>query len=140
MSNVNYLSYRKQPGDRRYRIVHLTGTGAGEFREFESNVIRYAAQQDVLEILDENRETRIVYDAERDLVTMSRLSQNELNIPAHVPLQRLWVKPKNGKGICYKVIGVLNKEKTYNRIWIPAGISKVELVGDRYFSAAFILK
>lgn len=140
MNHDNYLTYRKQPSDRRYRIVSLTSGGVGEFQEFDSMLVRYQAQQAVLEVMDEHGETRIIYDAERDLIVVSRLSQNLIALPRHIPLQRLWVKPKNGRGVCYKVVGVLNPDTNKNEIWIPAGIGKVELVGDRFFNAAYILQ
>ena len=117
MSSENYLTYRKLEIDRRYRIVYLTSGAVGEFQEFDSGKVTYPAQKSVLEILDASGETRIVYEAERDVVSLSVISQNEIAIAAHIPTQRLWVRPKNGKGICYKVPGALkvveNKKKKF---------------------------
>ena len=140
MSSENYLTYRKLETDRRYRIVYLTSSAVGEFQEFDSGKVTYPAQKSVLEILDASGETRIVYEAERDVVSLSVISQNEIAIAAHIPTQRLWVRPKNGKGICYKVPGALKVVENKTRIWIPAGVSKTELIGDRYFNAAYTLR
>lgn len=134
---MNYLIYERQPGDAKYRIVSLKSLNIGDFTPFEKNTISYTAQITVLEVMDEAGNTRIVYGEEPDQITVRRTA-DQITFAARVPTERLWVRPRNG-GISYKVPSRLKVEDNQIAMMIPAGAAKVELYGDEYFNAAYLL-
>lgn len=134
---MNYLIYERQPGDAKYRIVSLKSLNIGQFTPFEKDTISYTAKITVLEVMDEAGNTRIVYGEEPDQITVRRTA-DQITLAQRVPTERLWVRPRNG-GISYKVPSKLKAEDNQIAMLIPAGAGKVELYGDEYFNAAYVL-
>lgn len=134
---MNYLTYKREPGDEKYRIVSLKTLNMGEFLPFDKDTISYTAQITVLEVMDSKGDTRVVYGEQQDQIAVHR-SADKIMFSARVPTERLWVRSRNG-GIAYKVPSRLKVEDNKVTLLVPAGANKVELFGDEYFNAAYTL-
>lgn len=134
---MNYLTYKREPGDEKYRIVSLKTLNKGEFVPFEKDVISYTAQITVLEVMDGQGRTRVVYGEQPDQIAVYRTA-DRIMFSSRVPTERLWVRGKNG-GIAYKVPSRLKVEDNKVTLLVPSGANRVDLFGDEYFNAAYTL-
>lgn len=131
------MAYQKKGNDAEFRRVSLRSGRVPEFEAFESNTVTY--QPDcVLEVKKTDGTTTIEYEWDR--ATRAILKNNTtISIPKSVPVQRLWVRERDKNAMAYKIPDQLNEDNNHHVFEIPAGANKVEVFGDKYFSAVFDL-
>lgn len=130
------MTYYKQVDDKQYRVVNVAKTNVGRFQPFDTDKIDYPASC-VIEIEKEDGTTRIEFGQTRQIVNVVNFGDN-MHIPAHIPIARLWVRDRENPGMHYKV-PELKKDGTIALMLIPGGSQNVELVGDQYFEAIYEL-
>lgn len=136
---MNYIVYNRQANDVKYRIVSLRDSKVPKFVDFKEDSVSYDADSCVIEVMDSNNRCTVEYGQDPLPVTVHRNGQN-LFFSDKLPTERLWARNKDGSGIAYKVPNNLKVIDGQAYLMIPAGVSKVELFGDRYLSKAYLLR
>ena len=88
-----------------------------------------------------DKTTEIITESDRSVREYSVLIEtNTIRISKNTPVARLWVEDTKHPGIRYKT-PLHWKEIEGNLICCqsPAGVSRIKLVGDRYFDAMYEL-
>lgn len=139
-------SYKRNPGDLKYRRVYLFADGElPEYEPFTSEVqlVSYEDHGVVLEILKENGKSELFYDKNvKDIVYGYSFDGKEIWINALEAEQvcaRLWLCREHGFQTRYKLPIRLDRSDDLVKIRVPGGTNGVILVGDKYFDKAYRL-
>lgn len=126
-------TYKKQSGDKQYRMVSLMVENLGDWLDFTEEKVEYP-EQCVLEILREDKTTRIEYERIPQGVSAG-IMENTVFLPAEIPVARLWIR--GAGGMMYKVPAGIKAVDGRTHILIPGGIQNVTLCGDEYFNRVY---
>lgn len=131
------MAYLKKGNDVQYRWVSLNNEKVPAFLNFESGSVPFKADC-VLEIRKADGTTVIECEGSLNSVSANR-KNNSILLPKSLPTGRLWVRELNRSGIAYKIPNILEIRDENQVFEVPAGADKVEVFGDKYFSAAYDL-
>ena len=134
-------SYNVREGDKAFRRVNVRNAANPAFENVEApgQVINYPDSMVVLEVLHTDGSRELIYEGPKGLANYVHAGADKIRLERTVPTERLWVRPADGKGIAYKVPSNLPTAEGIE-FQIPAGVQKMELYGDEYFSKVFELR
>ena len=137
---MDQKQHQKQPNDKKFRLVNIFSGDVPDYQDFRTDTVTIPENY-VLEVFcDNNTEYLVPPKEQREVVNYSVIPNESLfAFPVTVPAARLWIHCRRG-GIEYKVPNSLRKDNAGQYVYIPGGTENVELVGDKYFSCAIILK
>lgn len=127
---AKYIAKEKDQG---FRKVNIRAVKLPNYEKIEEpgQVISYPDQFVVLEVLKEDGSSELFYDGPKmELKHAVELDKIVMGIDA--PLERLWVRRKDGEGICFKVPEDLPETEGRIEMVIPGEAKSMELFGDPY--------
>lgn len=141
------MYYIRKEHDQAYRRVQLDlDVKPGQYQPFTENTSKIEVPASaVLEVRRDDGTEEVIPRPESEqkkfLYSVSTSDPQCLWIPSECPAARLWVRPKTDAETRYKVPTPLKQDQEQGKqlLWLPCGPEKVELCGDRYFDAAYVL-
>lgn len=139
------MYYIRKEHDQAYRRVQLDlDVKPGQYQPFTESTSKIEVPASaVLEVRRDDGTEEVIPRPEseqrRFLYSVSTSDPQCFRIPAECPAAHLWVRSKTGGETMYKVPAQLKQEQEGQLLWLPCGPDRVELCGDRYFDAAYVL-
>lgn len=134
-------SYIRRTGDKAFRKVSIQSGITPKFTDFTGpgEAVQYLPMQ-VIEILRDDGTTALFHDGSAEIANYSAGGVDRFIMRQNIPRDRLWVRRADGSGIPYKVPADLEVVGGNVVLQIPAGVSGMELCGDKYFEMIYQLQ
>lgn len=132
--------YIRQEDDIKYRCVYPNAAENRPFEDFTPQMQTVDCDENaVLEVVKADGSSHLHYNGA--VVTVEyRADGNKVRIGERVPVNRLWLRRKDGIGICYKVPAILPVVNGCREVLVSDGTDNVELFLDKYAAMAYDLK